>query len=185
LKHAGGASRPHFENKITAREREEFDMKKFFKGVLGLVIVLAVLTVIFPQQALHAAQSVGEQALLKMRFGQDLAQAQGNGILQTGEVNSISAAVATASTTQAVAITATGNTFIRGIFVEKSTGAAGSYTISVGTGTNCGTGNVVVLGPVINPLIGYAPIGVPVPTAGQAVCLATDAGTTSVRLLYD
>jgi hypothetical protein len=50
LKHAGGASRPHFENKITAREREEFDMKKFFKGVLGLVIVLAVLTVIFPQQ---------------------------------------------------------------------------------------------------------------------------------------
>jgi hypothetical protein len=159
-------------------------MKKFLKGTAIAVLVLAVLAIITPTPMLHAAQNYAQQALIKMRFLFDAEQVQGAGVLQTGEDSKLSAAVATAAVrTQVVAAPSAGSVYVRGLLVEKSTGAGGTWTLSYGTGSNCGTGTQVVAGPVTNPLIGYTPLGITIP-ALNAVCLTPDAATTSIRLFY-
>lgn len=157
-------------------------LRKIGRVSLALFVFVMLAFVLMPVQTIRAAQNVGEQALLKMRFVVDGPQAQGSGILQTGEDSNLSAAQASATLTQLVAAPASNAIYIRGVFVEKSTGAAGTYTLQYGTGTNCGTGTTVLMGPVTNPLIGYAPVGTTLP-AGVALCAQTDAATTSIRVL--
>lgn len=153
--------------------------------LVAAMLLLAIGIVLFAPPAGVSAQGVGDQILLKMRFAVSGVPGQGQGILQTGEVSSVSAAVATSTLTQVVPApaTATLSTYVRGVVVEKSTGSSGTFTIQYGTGTNCGTGTTVVLGPVTNPPIQLYYLGLVVP-AGKAVCVQTDASTTSVRLLY-
>jgi len=129
-----------------------------------------------------AGPVTGEQVLLGLKYISGGVQAQGAKVLQTGEINSLSASVATATLTQVIAAPASGSVYIRGIMVEKSTGAAGTYTVQYGTGTNCGTGTTVLYGPVTNPPVGFNRIEVAVPAA-KALCLQTDAATTLVRAL--
>jgi hypothetical protein len=148
-------------------------------------IVLLLIAGMFTPPGRVVAQGVGDQILLKMKFAVSGVPGQGQGILQTGEVSNVSAAVATATLTQVVAAPSNANlsTYVRGVVVEKSTGGTGSFTLQYGTGTNCNTGTTVILGPVTNPPIQLYYLGLIVP-AGKAVCAQTDAGTTSIRLLY-
>jgi hypothetical protein len=151
--------------------------------VIATVVVLlfAVAMLIIPGSNVNA-QQVGDQTLLKMKFVNFGSSTLGTNILQTGEVNTLSAAVATATLTKVVTGPASGSVYIRGVIVEKSTGGTGSFTIQTGTGTNCGTGTAVLLGPVVNPPIGKVWLEIQA-TAAKDVCLQTDAGTTSARLL--
>jgi hypothetical protein len=122
---------------------------------------------------------------LQQKFVYSGVGAQGAGVLQVGEVNTLSAAVATATLTQVVAAPAAGlQTYLRGLLVQKAATASSGSTVTVeyGTGTNCGTGTTVLLGPLAPPPVGYIPLNILVPAA-NAVCLATDASTTSVRVL--
>jgi hypothetical protein len=78
------------------------------------------------------------------------------------------------------------STFLVGIIVEKISGASATTTITTGTGTNCGTGTTTLMGPItlsaaVNA--GYIPLNFKV-TAAKAVCVATDAAGTGVRLVY-
>jgi hypothetical protein len=148
-------------------------MAKAFGVTLALIVSVALLA---------AAATSPSQTLVAMRFINAGIQSQGAGVLQTGEVNTLSASVATATLTQAVAAPSAGSVYIRGVLVEKSTGAAGTYTIQTGTGSNCGTGTTVLLGPVTNPPVGFNRLEVLAP-ATKAVCVQTDAATTLVRVL--
>lgn len=151
--------------------------------MIGLLAVLmfALAALLLPSGHV-AAQQVGDQTLLKMKFINFGSSTLGANILQTGEVNTLSAAVATATLTKVVTGPASGSVYVRGVIVEKSTGGTGSFTIQTGTGTNCGTGTAVLLGPVVNPPIGKVWLEVQA-TAAKDVCIQTDAATTSVRLL--
>jgi hypothetical protein len=149
-------------------------------GIMA-VLLFAVAVMVIPGGRV-AAQQVGDQTLLKMKFINFGSSTLGTNILQTGEVNTLSAAVATATLTKVVTGPASGSVYIRGVIVEKSTGGTGSFTIQTGTGTNCGTGTAVLLGPVVNPPIGKVWLEIQA-TAAKDVCLQTDAATTSARLL--
>jgi hypothetical protein len=149
-------------------------------GIMA-VLLFAVAVMVIPGGRV-AAQQVGDQTLLKMKFVNFGSSTLGTNILQTGEVNTLSAAVATATLTKVVTGPASGSVYIRGVIVEKSTGGTGSFTIQTGTGTNCGTGTAVLLGPVVNPPIGKVWLEIQA-TAAKDVCLQTDAATTSARLL--
>jgi len=112
--------------------------------------------------------------------------ALGAGVLQTATLGTLSAAVASATMAQVVAVNA-GARVLLGVFIETATNAAGIVTVSTGTGTNCGTGTAtkVVLGiaTATSPLpVGYYPVNALV-AAGSAICLTTDAATTSARVL--
>jgi hypothetical protein len=151
--------------------------------LFGLIAVIcfAVALVFIPGSHVNA-QQVGDQTLLKMKFVNFGSSTLGTNILQTGEVNTLSAAVATATLTKVVTGPASGSVYIRGVIVEKSTGGTGSFTIQTGTGTNCGTGTAVLLGPVVNPPIGKVWLEIQA-TSAKDVCLQTDAATTSARML--
>jgi hypothetical protein len=109
--------------------------------------------------------------------------AQGAGVLQVGTLGTISAAVASATMTQVVAAPGSGSIVLLGIFVEKATATTGLVTVSSGTGTNCGTGTATLLSiGAGSPPIGFYPVGALVGTT-KALCLTTDAATTSARAL--
>lgn len=150
---------------------------RFVNVLCGMLMMLIILLIAGWQQ-------VGEQNLLKLFFIGKGVSGQGNNVLQTGEVNNITAAVATATLTKIVSAPASGATYIRRVLVEKSTGSTGTFTIQYGTGTNCGTGTTVLFGPVTNPQVVPHYIGILVP-AGQDLCAQTDASTTSIRVLYN
>lgn len=99
-------------------------------------------------------------------------------------LSAVTAAVASATLTEVAPVPATGSIVVNGVLVEKSAGAAGTYTIRYGTGTNCGSGTTTILGPVTNPPVGFQPASFRVPAA-NALCLATDGATTGVRLLIN
>jgi hypothetical protein len=107
---------------------------------------------------------------------------QGAGVLQTAPLFTLSAAVASSTLTQVVAAPGSGSIYLGAILVEKATASSGSFTVEYGTSTNCGTGTTVLFGPVTVPAVGMMPVGVLVP-ATKALCLVTDASTTSVRAL--
>jgi len=156
-------------------------MKKL-KVVLLSVLALALAAVLFPA----AAQQVGDQVLISMKFVKSGPTSQGAGALQTGEVSTLSAAVASATLTEVVAAPASGSIYLRGIWIEKSTTGTGSVLVRYGTGTNCGTGTTTLLALTAATSqtfgFGYHPIGVQLPAA-NALCLGTDAATTGVRAL--
>jgi Na+/H+ antiporter NhaB len=160
-------------------------MKDFLKtsAAITLALLLVLVAVTFmPQPLAHAGQAVGEQALLKMRFLNDGVQALGAGVLQTSEINTLSAPIATGTLTETVAAPSAGSVVVAGVLVEKSTGAAGTWTLKYGTGVNCATGTTTILGPVTNPSIGFTRLDIVVP-ATNALCAQTDAATTLVRTL--
>ena len=163
-------------------------MRRTSIWAVAAVLVMAVLLMLCVPQARIEAQQIGDQVLLQMKFIKSGSQTQGAGILQTGEVNSISAAVASATTAQVVAAPSAGSIYLRSIFVEKMTTATGVVNVIYGTGTNCGTGTTTLLSLSLAtgqaPLLGKVDIGVAVP-ATKALCLQTDAATTSVRALYN
>jgi len=155
---------------------------KFILGVGVFLVAILLLLSIPPVRTV--AQQVGDQVLLSMKFIKVGPQSQGAGVLQVGEVNNLSAAVATATLTQVVAAPTSGSIYLRGILLEKVTATTGSVTVQSGTGTNCGTGTAVLFGPVVIPPSGYLRLDIQVPAA-KALCLQTDAATTSARALYD
>jgi hypothetical protein len=147
-----------------------------------VMCITGVMLILAPPQPV-GAQQIGDQQLLKLRFANNGVGTAGSGILETGDVSNLSAAVATATLTKVVTAPTPGSTYIRGVVVEKSTGAGGTFTIQTGTGTNCGTGTAVLLGPITNPPIQQYYLGILAPS-GKDVCIQTDAATTSVRLQY-
>jgi len=113
--------------------------------------------------------------------------AQGAGVQQTATLGTLSAAVASATAVEVVAAPGTGSTVLLGLIIEKATNAAGTVLVTYGTGTNCGTGTTTLLsfGPATASSLlnlGYYPVNALVPAA-KALCLTTDANTTSVRAL--
>ena len=148
--------------------------------LVGLVAISAVLNVAWAGQHKLKWDSGKLMVMMFIRGG---VSSQGAGVLQVAQLNSISPAVASATRAEVVAAPASGSTYIAGILVEKSAGGAGTVTLSVGTGTNCGTGTVVLLGPVTNPPVRYVPVNVSAGSA-NAVCLTTDGASTSARVLY-
>lgn len=151
--------------------------------MLGLIAVIcfAVALIFVPGSHVNA-QQVGDQTLLKMRFVSQGVSGGGAGILQTGDLSTVSSSVATATLTRVATAPASGQIYLKAIIVEKSTGAGGTFTVQTGTGTNCGTGTTVLLGPVTNPPIQQYYLGFNLP-AGKDLCLQTDAGTTVVRAM--
>jgi hypothetical protein len=107
--------------------------------------------------------------------------ALGAGVVQTGEVNTLSAAAGN-TITQVVAAPGAGSVYLRGLLIEKISGATSTVTLSYGTGSNCGTGTTVLLGPITGSAVGFIHLGVLVP-ATKALCVTTDAATTVVRAL--
>ena len=112
--------------------------------------------------------------------------ALGAGVKQVATLGTLSAAVASATRTEVVAVNA-GQRVLLGVIIETATNAAGIVTVSTGTGTNCGTGTatkvVFGIGTATSPLpVGYYPVNALV-AAGSAICLTTDAATTSARVL--
>lgn len=112
--------------------------------------------------------------------------ALGAGVLQTATLGTLSTAVASATRTEVVAVNA-GARVLLGVFIETATNAAGIVTVSTGTGTNCGTSTATKvtlgIGTGTSPLaVGYHPVNALV-AAGSAICLTTDAATTSARVL--
>lgn len=156
-------------------------MKRMMQGAAIGVALIAVLLLCFPALPTQAS-AVGEQTLIQMKFIKNGVQSLGSGVLQTGEVNTLSAPVASATRAKVVSAPTSGSVYIRALLVETSTGAAGTVTVSVGTGTNCGSNTAVLLGPITNPPIGYIRLDV-LATAARDVCLTTDANTTTARLL--
>ncbi len=162
-------------------------LTKFFTSNMAipfLVVAAIFLTFVTTSQHPAAAQQTAEQNTLNLTFiGRGISN-QGTRILQTGELSSLSAAVATATLTKVVTAPASGATYIRSVAVEKSTGSAGSFTLQYGTGTNCGTGTTVLIGPVVNPTVQPYYLGIAIPS-GKDLCVQTDASTTSVRVVFN
>jgi hypothetical protein len=154
--------------------------------LVGALIVVALLAIISIPAVKTSAQQVGDQILLNMSFLKAGPSAQGAKVLSTGEMNTLSAAVASATLTEVVAAPAAGSIYLRAIFVEKSTTATGSVLVRYGTGTNCATGTTTLVSLTAASgqtfPFGYVQLGIQVP-ATKALCLGTDASTTSVRAL--
>lgn len=158
-------------------------MKRIGFAALLAFTGVAILASLFPN-TVRAAAVVADQIILQMTFANGGPQAKGAGVLQIGQVNTLTAAVASATRAEVVAAPAAGSIYLRALLVEKATASTGSVTVSLGTGTNCGTGTVVVAGPIIVPLVGNLPLGIQL-TAAKALCLTTDGAGTSVRALAD
>src|SRR5512146_567119 len=120
-------------------------MKKVFSFVALVVVILLLVLAWRPLS--QATATTGDQILLGMRWVSGGAQAKGANVLQVGEVSTLSAAVSDVTLTEVVAAPTAGSIYLRGLLVEKSTGAGGTITLQTGTGTNCGTGGAVLLGP--------------------------------------
>ncbi len=161
-------------------------MRKRLFAVL-LAVMIAALVTLSPWQPAQGQES-GAQVLIAMKFVNKGVQSQGAGVLQTGEANSISAAVASATTTQVVAAPSSGSIYLRGLWIEKMTTSTGSLNVIYGTGTNCATGTTTLFSMSMAasqvPTLGEYKVGVIIPAA-SALCLNTDAATTSVRALYN
>ncbi len=157
-------------------------INRILAACVALLLLFAIV-VMFTLQSDVGAQQIGEQNLLKLRFVNQGVSSGGAGILQTGDLANLSASVATATLTRLVVAPASGQTYVKGVVVEKATASTGSFTLQYGTGTNCGTGTTVLIGPVVVPPIQEYYLGFNVP-AGQDLCAQTDAATTVIRILY-
>ena len=156
--------------------------------VVALLAVLAVLAliVVAPWKPGQAQESPA-QVTMAQKYVNAGVQAQGAGVLQIGEVSTLSAEVTNTTVTQVVAAPAAGlSIYVRGIIVTKAVAATGAVTLVYGTGTNCGTGTTTLLaisGATSNSLLpGYIRLGIQVPAA-KALCLNTEAAGTGVRAL--
>lgn len=154
-------------------------MKRFVSFGLLAALVLAGGFYVAPR-----AQDADQVILTTIKAG---VQTQGSMVQQTGEVSTLSAAVASTTRTEVVAAPASGSIYLRGVLVETATTTTGKVTVTQGTGADCVTSPVVLftlgIGTGTSPFpVGYYPIGIAVPAA-KALCLTTDAATTSARVL--
>jgi len=155
-------------------------MKKVFIATLLGVLVLASAPLWVTQ-----AQEVYQQVFLTtIEKG---GRAKGNSVLQTGQVSTLSALASNTTLIELVAAPATGQTYVRGVWIEKSTTATGNVTLTFGTTTTtpCDTGaTTVTLTAVSGQTLrfGYHPLGILAPAA-KKVCGSTDAATTAFRVL--
>lgn len=157
-------------------------MKNRMLPIVALSLALA-LVIASSWQPSEAQGRSGAQQMARTRFVEDGVQSLGSGVQQVGEVNTLSAAVATTTLTEVVAAPASGSVYLRGIWVEKATASTGNVLVKNGTGTNCATGTATMLSiGAGSPAIGYYPVNALVPAA-NALCLETDAATTSARAL--
>ena len=113
--------------------------------------------------------------------------AKGASVLQTGEVSTLSSAVASASLTQVVAAPTAGSIYLRGIWINKAATTTGSILLRDGTGTNCASGTTHTILSLTAATgqtfpLGYQAIGVQVPAA-RALCAVTEGANTSVQVL--
>jgi hypothetical protein len=111
--------------------------------------------------------------------------ALGVGVQQFGEVSTLSAAAAN-TITKVVTAPGAGATYLRALLVEKISGASATVTLSIGTGTNCGTNTAVLAGPITVAAGARVNFGILLPTAGglpSDLCITTDAAGTGARVL--
>lgn len=156
-------------------------MKRFLNVLL--VLTMAVAAGVFFQA--RAVESWTQTLMATLDTG---AIAKGAGVLQVGQVSTLSAVIADTTAIEVVAAPSAGSTYVRGIWVEKSTTDTGSVTLTYGTETTdpCDTDTATLLsltaatGQTLK--FGYTPLGIQVPAKKQ-LCAATDAATTVVRVL--
>lgn len=158
-------------------------MKRSTAFWMLLVLAVVISTAVFRNA--RAVESWTQTLMTDVAAG---VAAKGNGVLQVGEVGTLSAAV-TNTLTETNAAPSAGSIYLRGIYIEKMTATTGTVTVDYGTGTNCGTGTTTILtiGPqtASSPIpIGYYPVNVLV-TAKKALCLVTDGAGTSARALAE
>jgi len=158
------------------------------RTVLLVAALLAMaLLVIAPWSPPPQAQGrSGDQQTARMRFVSDGEQAQGSGVLQTGQVGTLSAVIAN-TLTQVVAAPAAGlQTKIVGVWIESAVVTTAVVDVKYGTGTNCATGTTTLASlkaATTVPLpAGFYPLPVRVPAA-KATCLLTEAAGTTARLI--
>jgi hypothetical protein len=155
-------------------------MKRFLNVLLILAMALGA-GLFFNAHAVESWTQV---------FYNDLASGastKGAGVLQTGQVSALSAVASDTTLISLVTAPATGQTYIRGIWVEKSTTDTGSVTLTFGTTTTtpCDTGaTTLTLSAATGQTLrfGYHPLGIRAPAA-KIVCGSTDAATTAFRVL--
>lgn len=151
--------------------------------LIGLAVLALAATVLFEPLA-QASRDWTQTLVVTLDTG---VAAKGAGVLQTGEVSTLSSTIA-GTRTKVVTAPTSGSTYLRGIFIEKSATSTGSVIVSQGTGTNCGTNNTVLLSLTAASgqtfPFGYQAIGILVP-AGKDLCLATEGANTSVRALAE
>jgi len=129
------------------------------------------------------AQQNGDQQLLNMSWIRTGVSSRGARVLQTGELSTLTAAVASATRAKVADGSASTNIYLRGVVIEKSAGGTGVVTVSTGTGTNCGTSTDVIV-VFTNPLSTVIPLGILL-TTGEDVCITTEGANTSARLLVN
>jgi len=157
-------------------------MKKLLFGALGALLI-AMMFATMPG-AITVAQESGSQVLLNLSWLNTGVSARGARVLQTGEVSTLTAAVASATRTAVATGSAGTQIYLRGILVEKAAATTGTVTVSTGTGTNCGTSTDVILGPITSPPAGYIPIGILL-TSAEDACITTEGANTGARLLVN
>jgi len=111
---------------------------------------------------------------------------RGAGVLQTGQLGTLSAVVAN-TLTEVVAVTTGGaKTVIIGVWVESAVATTGQVDVKYGTDTNCGTGTTTLASlkaSANNPLApGFYPLPALV-VADKATCIVTEAAGTTARLI--
>jgi len=149
--------------------------------VLGLALGMLLTAPLW----LSHAQEVAEQVTLTtLAVGP---KAKGAGVQQTGHVSTLSAVASDTTLIELVAAPATGQTYIDGIWVEKSTTDTGSVTLTFGTTTTtpCDTGaTTLTLSAASGQTLdfGYHELGIRAPAA-KKICGSTDAATTAFRVL--
>jgi hypothetical protein len=141
-------------------------------------LIVAVAALLGSSYGTRAVESWTQTLMMVVDSGPS---AQGAGVLQVGQVDTLSSAVASATRAQLVAAPTAGKIYVRAVIVEKKSGTP-TFTLSYGTGTNCGTGTTTFLGPV-TPVNNRVNLDIQVPVAAKALCGATDGATTGIRVL--
>jgi hypothetical protein len=149
-------------------------MAKAFGVTLALIVSVALLA---------AAATSPSQTLVAMRFINAGIQSQGAKVLQTGEMNTLSASVATATLTQAVAAPSLGLCVYPRRAGGEIDGRGRDVHDSDGHRFELRHGHDSVAGPGDEPACSDSTGWRVLAPATKAVCVQTDAATTLVRAL--
>lgn len=158
-------------------------MKNLFTKI-GIALLALASVVAIGSFAQGKFGQTGDQRLSAIFFVGDGVSTGGSGVLQVGELGTLSAST---NTGIARVVTAgAGSIYLRALWVEKMTTGTGSITVSYGTGTNCGTGTTTLFSMAMAasqiPTLGEYKINIPLPAA-KDLCVTTDASTTAVRVI--
>lgn len=156
-------------------------MKRFFDTLL-ITALIGAAGLFFNAQAV---ESWTQTLMNDLASG---ASAKGAGVLQTGEVSTLSAVASNTTLVALVAAPASGQTYVRGIWIEKFATSTGAITLTSGTTTTteCDTGAATAFtisaAAAQLPPFGYQPIGIRIP-AGKKLCGSTEGTNTAFRVL--